>query len=243
MCRERKDSLGEEKVNEFLREHLYGGKYGLVKTRYSLDGSKVVQYDTVTEKIRQSAGEDMILHMDDGSEVVIDEKSALYYPTPRKKINTFAFELKTEINAHEDNQGWLFGKNYKNTDYYLINWITLPDNVEDKFWWQKDIEIVSVESMLLNKKRIQDFVRGVFSYENDLFGKYDDPDYLEKFMDTIDKRCYKFNDFDEGKGIRLMRNIELPEKPINIVIDKGYLKKIAELHIESYFNKAPKKIY
>ncbi len=50
MCRERKDSLGEEKVNEFLREHLYGGKYGLVKTRYSLDGSKVVQYDTVTEK-------------------------------------------------------------------------------------------------------------------------------------------------------------------------------------------------
>ena len=42
----------------------------------------------------------MILHMDDGSEVVIDEKSALYYPTPRKKINTFAFELKTEINAH-----------------------------------------------------------------------------------------------------------------------------------------------
>ncbi len=79
-----------------------------------------------------------------------------------KKINTFAFELKTEINAHEDNQGWLFGKNYKNTDYYLINWITLPDNVEDKFWWQKDIEIVSVESMLLNKKRIQDFVRDVF---------------------------------------------------------------------------------
>ncbi len=75
MCRERKDSLGEEKVNEFLREHLYGGKYGLVKTRYSLDGSKVV----------------------------IDEKFALYYPTPRKKINTFAFELKTEINAHEDN--------------------------------------------------------------------------------------------------------------------------------------------
>ncbi|NEF96643.1 hypothetical protein [Ligilactobacillus murinus] len=234
--------MGEEKVNEFLREHLYGGKYGLVKTRYSLDGSKVVQYDTVTEKIRQSAGEDMILHMDDGSEVVIDEKSALYYPTPRKKINTFAFELKTEINAHEDNQGWLFGKNYKNTDYYLINWITLPDNVEDKFWWQKDIEIVSVESMLLNKKRIQDFVRDVFSCEDDLFGKYDDPDYLEEFMNTIDGSSYSFKEFYKGKGIRLMQNLKLPEQPINIVIDKEYLKKIAELHIESYFNKAPKKI-
>lgn len=108
---------------------------------------------------------------------------------------------------------------------------------------EKDVEIISVESMLLNKKRIQNFVRDVFSCEDDLFGKYDDPDYLEKFMDIIDKRCYKFNDFDEGKGIRLMRNIELPEKPINIVIDKGCLKKIAELHIESYFNKAPKKIY
>lgn len=62
-------------------------------------------------------------------------------------------------------------------------------------------------------------------------------------MDTTDNDYYRFNDFYKGKGIRLMRNIELPEKPINIVIDKGYLKKIAELHIESYFNKAPKKIY
>lgn len=88
MCRERKDSLGEEKVNEFLREHLYGGKYGLVKTRYSLDGSKVVRYETVTEKIRQSAGEDMLLYMDDKRVVVIDEKAALYYPNPRKTINT-----------------------------------------------------------------------------------------------------------------------------------------------------------
>lgn len=182
MCRERKDSLGEEKVNKFLREHLYGGKYGLVKTRYSLDGSKVVRYETVTEKIRQSAGEDMLLHMDDKRVVVIDEKAALYYPNPRKTINTFAFELKTKINAHGNNQGWLFGK-------------------------------------------------------------YDEPDYLEKFMDTTDNDYYRFNDFYKGKGIRLMRNIELPEKPINIVIDKGYLKKIAELHIESYFNKAPKKIY
>ncbi len=39
-----------------------------------------------------------------------------------------------------------------------------------------------------------------------------------------------------------MQNLKLPEQPINIVIDKEYLKKIAELHIESYFNKAPKKI-
>lgn len=243
MCRERKDSLGEEKVNKFLCEHLYGGKYGLVKTRYSLDGSKVVRYETVTEKIRQSAGEDMLLHMDDKRVVVIDEKAALYYPNPRKTINTFAFELKTKINAHGNNQGWLFGKNYTNTDYYLINWITLPDDVKDKHWWKKDIEIISVESMLPNKKRIQDFVRGVFSCEDDLFGKYDEPDYLEKFMDTTDNDYYRFNDFYKGKGIRLMRNIELPEKPINIVIGKGYLKKIAELHIESYFNKAPKKIY
>ncbi|WP_456086019.1 hypothetical protein [Ligilactobacillus animalis] len=239
----RQDSLGEEKVNEFLREHLYGGKYGLVKTRYSLNDSKVVRYEQVTEKIRQSMGEDMILHMDDKSTIVIDEKAALYYPTPRKPIDTFAFELKTNINIHGNNQGWLFGKDYTNTDYYLANWITLPDDVEDKFWWQKDIRIISVESMLLNKKRVQDFVRGAFSYEKNLFGKYDEPDYLERFMNTIGSDSYRFRDFYKGKGIRLMRNLELPEQPINIVIDKVYLKKIAELHIKSYFNKAPKKIY
>lgn len=212
------------------------------KKRYLLNNRRVAWYESITEKARQSAGEDMVLHMEDGSTVAIDEKSALYYPNPRKTIDTFAFELKTNINAHGNNQGWLFGKNYTNTDYYLINWITLPDDAKEEVWWQKDIGIVSIESMLLNKKRIQDFVRGVFSYEIDLFGKYDEPDYLEEFMNTIDGSSYSFKEFYKGKGIRLMQNLKLPEQPINIVIDKEYLKKIAELHIESYFNKAPKKI-
>lgn len=242
MYRNRQDSLGEEKVNNFLCKHLYGGGYGLVKKRYLLNNRRVAWYESITEKARQSAGEDMVLHMEDGSTVAIDEKSALYYPNPRKTIDTFAFELKTNINAHGNNQGWLFGKNYTNTDYYLINWITLPDDAKEEVWWQKDIGIVSIESMLLNKKRIQDFVRGVFSYEIDLFGKYDEPDYLEEFMNTIDGSSYSFKEFYKGKGIRLMQNLKLPEQPINIVIDKEYLKKIAELHIESYFNKAPKKI-
>lgn len=242
MYRNRQDSLGEEKVNNFLCKHLYGGGYGLVKKRYLLNNRRVAWYESITEKARQSAGEDMVLHMEDGSTVAIDEKSALYYPNPRKTIDTFAFELKTNINAHGNNQGWLFGKNYTNTDYYLINWITLPDDAKEEVWWQKDIGIVSIESMLLNKKRIQDFVRGVFSYEIDLFGKYDEPDYLEEFMNTIDGNSYSFKEFYKGKGIRLMQNLKLPEQPINIVIDKEYLKKIAELHIESYFNKAPKKI-
>lgn len=242
MYRNRQDSLGEEKVNNFLCKHLYGGGYGLVKKRYLLNNRRVAWYEPITEKARQSAGEDMVLHMEDGSTVAIDEKSALYYPNPRKTIDTFAFELKTNINAHGNNQGWLFGKNYTNTDYYLINWITLPDDAKEEVWWQKDIGIISIESMLLNKKRIQDFVRGVFSYEVDLFGKYDEPDYLEEFMNTIDGSSYSFKEFYKGKGIRLMQNLKLPEQPINIVIDKEYLKKIAELHIESYFNKAPKKI-
>lgn len=242
MYRNRQDSLGEEKVNNFLCKHLYGGGYGLVKKRYLLNNRRVAWYEPITEKARQSAGEDMVLHMEDGSMVAIDEKSALYYPNPRKTIDTFAFELKTNINAHGNNQGWLFGKNYTNTDYYLINWITLPDDAKEEVWWQKDIGIISIESMLLNKKRIQDFVRGVFSYEVDLFGKYDEPDYLEEFMNTIDGSSYSFKEFYKGKGIRLMQNLKLPEQPINIVIDKEYLKKIAELHIESYFNKAPKKI-
>lgn len=95
----------------------------------------MVRYEQVTEKIRQFAGEGMILHMDDRSMVVVDEKSALYYPTPIKTIGTFAFELKTNINVHGNNQGWLSGENYTNTDYYLINWITLPDSVKDEFWW------------------------------------------------------------------------------------------------------------
>lgn len=242
MYRNRQDSLGEEKVNNFLCKHLYGGGYGLVKKRYLLNNRRVAWYEPITEKARQSAGEDMVLHMEDGSTVAIDEKSALYYPNPRKTIDTFAFELKTNINAHGNNQGWLFGKNYTNTDYYLINWITLPDDAKEEVWWQKDIGIISIESMLLNKKRMQDFVRGVFSYEIDLFGKYDEPDYLEEFMNTIDGSSYSFKEFYKGKGIRLMQNLKLPEQPINIVIDKEYLKKIAELHIESYFNKAPKKI-
>lgn len=87
--------------------------------------------------------------------------------------------------------------------------------------------------MLLSKKRIQNFVREAFSYGEDLYGGYGDSGYLEKFMNTIDDESYTFKYFCSGKGIRSMRNLKLPEHPINVVVDKEYLNKIADLHIRS----------
>ena len=255
----RNDKVGEQLVASFLQQHLYGGKYGLVKTRKALSGGFISRFEPQKGEELQTKGVDVTFVLKDEKDnflkkVAIDEKTAIYYPKISNNsrylgLPTFAFELESgyDHTGAGFHKGWLL-KDDLLTDYYLVNWVTLEvgnhqfEIPQAKWhWWKSeniqkyDLSIDSIESCLLDRSTLRSFVLKVLN-ENGIDSYiYNNPRNFKEFMNSRQS-----DSFELGGKVHLKNNNSLPEKPINIVIPKNILIDSAVIHAFSYASRAPK---
>lgn len=179
-----------------------------------------LKYDVerVTDPYLQKKGVDLIHTLEDGTKLFIDEKFAINYYN--KDLHTFAFELESHNNV--DNQGWFLSSNSITTHYMLL-WFNCDDNFEKFSYF--DIAYIP-------KQKIWDFLYSVGYTDKTLddfkeYWKNPIPQYNPKFYERDKRRYYRL-----GNGIKIVQSMQFErESPINIVIPKDVLIKLAYKHI------------
>lgn len=141
---------------------------------------------------------------------LVDEKASI--TRLDGNLSTFAFELYTSNNV--DNIGWFVNKKCKNNYYSLIYLTSSANNIQ---------KIDKIECILLNKDRIFKEVKSELDKKNIHFNN---------ILDVMSEIPIASNG---KKYLRLNRYMKIvyslnviPERPINVVIDKQYLLSVAD---------------
>lgn len=181
--------------------------------------------ERIEEKDMQMKGIDIILDNKDGIKY-IDEKFAIDYRN--KDLLTYSFELSSNNNCNS--VGW-FLNNDSLTTHYLLLW----------FKSDKDIDcITSFDACLVEKKAICNMLLKdgiVLSEVLDLFNRYS-KDNVPISNDNIN---FYIKEFENGTKKCIMKvgkytisqSDKKEEAPINLIIPKGKLMKLAELTFHS----------
>ena len=163
----------------------------------------------IVDRESQMDGLDVSL-VKNGIWYLVDEKAAI--TRLDGNLSTFAFELYTSNN--KDNIGWFVNKKCKNNYYSLIYLTSFANNIQ---------KIDKIECILLNKDRIFKEVKFELDKKNIHFNN---------ILDVMSEIPIASNG---KKYLRLNRYMKIvyslnviPEKPINVVIDKQYLLSVAD---------------
>lgn len=179
-----------------------------------------LQIKRVTDRKMQTKGVD-IIHQINGETRYIDEKFAIQYYN--KDLHTFAFELSSHNNY--DNNGW-FTSEHMITTHYAILWFKADD--EFKNIYQYDLCYIS-------KEKIKEYLKTVGYYDDilDDFNKYWEYRWYTEPDDTYyeqNGRRYK----RLRNGVKIVQSMQFEvESPINVVIPRRELYKLAEYHFHS----------
>lgn len=195
------------------------------------------QYDIIQDSKIQKTGVDFILN----SEKIfkydlpykVDFKAALTYTKPIRddngdkpsKMPTFAFELSFLNPYKQEREGWLFGDNYKNTEYYMVawTWADLPYKKSgnfikvnmDNFNYES---IEEVEVMIIKKSKLQDYARR--------YGIDRESAHLNSQNMRSKNEKHKYLNKPDNFP-RLHYTSFLNEEPVNLVIHNDDLKEMA----------------
>lgn len=167
----------------------------------------------IYDKTLQLRGVDVIW----GDEYV-DEKIAVKYIN--RNLTTFSFELSSLNN--KDGKGWLLEDEHYLTESYLIGY--LRGNLEMN-------NITEIELLLIDKYDIWDYLN-----------KYNFPKSIVQAIrfGHIDPYSTKGNGVSYYKvnipGVKVINSFRLKESPINVVINRDVLEKLAT-NIYLYKNK------
>lgn len=177
------------------------------------------QIQRITATNLQKRGVDIVHTEEDGTRRKVDEKYAIKYYN--KPLFTYSFELYSRNNP--DNMGWLISPDSLTQDYALL-WFKANDNFT---------EIIEYDLCIIDK---QDLLKLIYDagYHDKMVGEFlkywdyrrhihPDKDYSEKGEGREYRRYYKL-DF----GISLCQSVGLYEQPINIIVPKTELVKIAK---------------
>lgn len=161
----------------------------------------------------------------------IDEKAASsYIRTDLKEdnIHTFAFELDCKRRHSEDSEdrvpGWLFGKKYSQTDYYLLSWVWA--DIEKLGDWGGGFgnkeqvhlnNILKVKCLLVPKVAVQEFV-------SDYGVNQDNFMYQAKQARISNEEKIRLSN---GKTPNIQHSTHLEEEPVNIIISEYHLEDMA----------------
>lgn len=183
-------------------------------------------HQRVTETSLQKKGVDMI-HMEGSEKRRVDEKYAINYFN--KDLHTFSFEIYSRNNPN--GVGWLLS-DHMVTDDYAVLWF----RADDQF-----TTITKYDMCIIPKKAILDLVyeAGFHDEMVDEFLRYwdyiyklrPDPDYYQRGEGKNLRRYY-----DLDFGIKLCQSVGYSEQPINIIIPKEELVRLA-----TYRFRSPKK--
>ena len=218
------DMRAEAELGKFMDENFYSRLKG--KNGTPLKFERVVNVNT------QKKGVDVIISSPDRS-MLIDEKASFYYSN--LMIPTFAFEIDSIQKGHDKPiAGWFINDELL-TQYYMLIWPNVKCEKEkngDK-WIRKNLNMIKkedftiVEAMLIDKSDIRQ------KLDEEGFSK----EYLIEYAKLIrkgavlnekEKDPFKNTERSLAKSIKVIYSGQLAEKPINLVIAKSLLKKVAK---------------
>lgn len=161
----------------------------------------------------QMQGIDVSFDLDGETNLLVDEKAMVQYVN--KGLPTFAFEVSFKSSSGREVGGWLFDK-LKLTQYYIIIWIWATQ--EKGF---KESDITKIELILVKRNAIIHMLEKYNLNENKI------SEIVSKIrLEKITGACFK----DSARPLYFFHSDKLIESPINIVIRKEELLKIASGH-------------
>ena len=220
------DLLGEQAVNKFLVDFLY--------EKFKEKGY-IIDFEVSRELNKQHAGSDTVLILKSGKKIVVDEKAAIHYANTNlkeKAMPTFAFEVSYMYNG-QLKEGWLTNPKYNETQRYLLCWLWVQAGTNKSRLKYDDI--VQIEAMIFEKTDIQEYIINIVTADTDIVKFHTvasdkrvslEEKILQKALDKIDEPVGKET---YPKWYLTGRNI-LSEQPLNILLYKNQLEKLAKSH-------------
>ncbi len=246
------DSMGNEsfrvldmKLEQILADFMDRNFYSKIR---GLDGKKV-DYRRIKDLKTQRAGVDVELHFDKKT-IRIDEKASLKFCN--SMIPTFAFELDSiQNNSNQPIIGWFLNKELL-TDYYMLIWPNIKcegkkardkkkeSNCEGKGNNRKEKDGKCVEDKCL-KKSLEDLVEDDFTIleaylikKQKLIKAVEKKGWSKKRLMDEARKFRRENQGIEKPNPKILNNVFklclsgfLAERPVNLVINKSFLKKVA----------------
>lgn len=210
------DMKAENELANFMDSYFYS-------QLVAKDGGKL-SYKRISDRRVQLNGVDVCIEAAN-REMLIDEKASVYYSNVM--IPTFAFELDSIQGGHsEPVEGWFINDELK-TEYYMLIWPNIKCIRDGNQWIRKDIKDISkddftiVEAMLIKKSDIRKVLER---------NGYDRPrliEYSKKMRELYSKENSK-QEKELMENVKITFSGQLAEKPINLVIRKELLKKLAK---------------
>lgn len=142
-----------------------------------------------------------------GSEMRVDEKAATSREDAYEGLPTYSFEITT--NNNKNGEGWLFHSDSMTTHYMLI-FPQTSDGFET---------IEAAELMLVAKDDVLELLAdaGIFSRK--------DAEELMKYNGVVANNGRKYCRINDA--VKLVHSLQLKEQPLNAVIDRGVLRRMA----------------
>lgn len=210
------DMKAEEKLGEFMDEYFY--------SRLNSKGGAQLSFKRIKNKKAQLSGVDILIEVD-GKSLIIDEKASIYYSNAM--IPTFAFELDSiQKGKTEPVEGWLVNDNLV-TEYYMLIWPNVKCVKQDKQWIRKDIKCLKKEDFTI----VEAFLIPKQGIRMELERRGYDREHLLLYAQRMRKRCKGLDVMKKEKIDEEMEftfSGQLAEKPVNIVIRKSMLQKLAK---------------
>lgn len=222
MTTKEEDMTAEQQLAKYLDKYLYNRMK-----------SKCKNINRITDKNLQMHGIDVIIEYDNGDLVNIDEKAQLHYIDVCR--NTFVFEIDFIGRDNVLHPGWLFNNELK-TDTYMLIWPketiynevikSIDNNVEQLNKIKKILrnikcdDFVSVECYLIKRDTIKEYLSS---------NGWNSERILEKSAELRHNKKYKRTFLSETNSFYFYFSepFNYRETPINIVIKKDVLKKLA----------------
>lgn len=210
------DMRAEQRLGEFMDTYFY--------SRLKAKDGKTLNFTRMSDREKQLDGIDVCIELED-RRMLIDEKASIYYSNVM--IPTFAFEVDSIQEGHlEPVPGWLINDRLR-TEYYMLIWPNIKCMQQGNRWVRKDIkklerdDFTIIEAMLIKKMDIRNAlerkgfdIKRILEYANRMRHLY---------SDEVVRKEEKLTD-----DIKISFSCQLAEKPINLVIQKKFLKGLAQ---------------
>ncbi|MFI3546235.1 hypothetical protein V5G65_09115 [Mammaliicoccus sciuri] len=204
-------NLKDEKIiGGFLDKYFYP----IIEEKYNSNIKSITRNFNVA---KQHKGIDVILEVEKGYKLNIDEKAATEYLN--KNIPTFALEISF-LKDKNNRDGWLFGEKYCDTDTYLFCWGWKVDEHEEL-----TVEnIQRIEAYSVRKNELQQLLEDDYG-----LNKYNYKEKAKLAVQEIDESIEGHKVFLRGdNGPRWHISRDLDEEPVILVTPKHILKKVTK---------------
>lgn len=172
--------------------------------------NKTENYEKIDDREKQLQGVDVIFFFNN-KQYICDEKAAIRYVN--KGLQTFAFELSFLGKGDKLIDGWLIS-NTKINNSFLCIWIDKAD-----YDILEDIDdIKELEIALIDKQVLVDYLQSLGWTVNKLHIK----------ADRMRKNLNEAQGDININGCRFVCSRKLAEKPVNVLISREKLKKLAD---------------